>query len=42
MELFNRIMERLDQSVVEELDARAMKSWRKLIVDLDLESISTR
>ncbi|KAL5120389.1 hypothetical protein ACEQ8H_001679 [Pleosporales sp. CAS-2024a] len=38
MELFNRVMERTDAGVVEELAARAATSWVKLSHDLGLES----
>lgn len=37
MELFNRVMERKDEGVVEELAERAGESWRKMIEDLDME-----
>ncbi|KAH7079898.1 xylose isomerase-like protein [Paraphoma chrysanthemicola] len=36
MELFNRVMERKDHAVVEELAARAGVSWEKLVNDLQL------
>ncbi|KAL1609986.1 hypothetical protein SLS60_001651 [Paraconiothyrium brasiliense] len=38
MELFNRAMERKDQGVVEELAIRAGDSWRRMVVDLDMEA----
>ncbi|KAF1914259.1 xylose isomerase-like protein [Ampelomyces quisqualis] len=38
MELFNRVMERKDHEVVEELAARAAVSWERLSVDLQLDS----
>jgi 4-hydroxyphenylpyruvate dioxygenase len=38
MELFNRVMERKDHEVVEELAARAAISWERLSVDLRLDS----
>jgi len=37
MELFNRVMERKDYEVVEELAARAAVSWEKMVQDLHLE-----
>ncbi|KAF2687189.1 xylose isomerase-like protein [Lentithecium fluviatile CBS 122367] len=37
MELFNRTMERSDEGVVDELAARAMEGWRKMVVDLDMK-----
>lgn len=38
MELFNRVMERKDHGVVEELAQRAAVSWKRLSHDLELES----
>ncbi|KAF2032999.1 xylose isomerase-like protein [Setomelanomma holmii] len=38
MELFNRVMERRDHAVVEELAARAAISWEKLSHDLQLDT----
>jgi 4-hydroxyphenylpyruvate dioxygenase len=37
MELFNRVMERKDEGVVEELASRAGESWRRMVVDLGME-----
>ena len=37
MELFNRVMERKDEGVVEELASRAGESWRKMVSDLDMK-----
>jgi 4-hydroxyphenylpyruvate dioxygenase len=37
MELFNRVMERKDHGVVEELAERAAVSWKRLVGDLQLE-----
>ncbi|KAF2733035.1 3-dehydroshikimate dehydratase [Polyplosphaeria fusca] len=37
MELFNRVMERTDEGVVEELAARAAQSWHRLVADLGLK-----
>jgi len=37
MELFNRVMERKDHGVVEELAERAAISWERLVHDLSLE-----
>jgi 4-hydroxyphenylpyruvate dioxygenase len=37
MELFNRVMGRSDESIVGDLAARAMESWRKLVVDLEMD-----
>jgi 4-hydroxyphenylpyruvate dioxygenase len=38
MELFNRVMERRDHEVVEELATRAAVSWKKLQTDMRLDS----
>lgn len=38
MELFNRVMERKDHEVVEELATRAAISWERLVRDLQLDS----
>jgi 4-hydroxyphenylpyruvate dioxygenase len=38
MELFNRVMERTDHGVVEELAARAAMSWERLSHDLQLDA----
>ncbi|OAK97701.1 xylose isomerase-like protein [Phaeosphaeriaceae sp. SRC1lsM3a] len=38
MELFNRVMERQDHDVVEELAIRAAVSWERLLFDMDVDS----
>jgi 4-hydroxyphenylpyruvate dioxygenase len=41
MELFNRVMDRKDTGVVEELASRAAKSWDRLVHDLQLAASTT-
>lgn len=38
MELFNRVMEKQDHDVVEELAIRAAVSWERLLFDMDVDS----